>query len=232
MKIGRNQPCPCGSGKKFKRCHGAPDSGQGSVRRLESIPPEVMRELARRQALEIRRRQQQGLGRPVISGMLEDHRLVTVGNRLYASDKVQTFHDFLRDYIPKVFGTEWVRAEREKPAELQHPVMRWALQSFADYRRMAVEVDGFLSAPANGAMRSLLGLSYNLYLTAHNVALQEAFIKRLKHPGTFWGRFTKPMLPLPSSRLASMSNSRTRPIQPAPIVNLPRCIGRAESGSR
>jgi preprotein translocase subunit SecA len=23
-KIGRNQPCPCGSGKKYKRCHGAP----------------------------------------------------------------------------------------------------------------------------------------------------------------------------------------------------------------
>jgi preprotein translocase subunit SecA len=26
-KIGRNEPCPCGSGKKFKRCHG--QSGQG-----------------------------------------------------------------------------------------------------------------------------------------------------------------------------------------------------------
>jgi preprotein translocase subunit SecA len=22
-KIGRNEPCPCGSGKKFKHCHGA-----------------------------------------------------------------------------------------------------------------------------------------------------------------------------------------------------------------
>ncbi|HCL48976.1 MAG TPA: hypothetical protein DHW86_05610, partial [Rhodobiaceae bacterium] len=22
-KTGRNQPCPCGSGKKFKHCHGA-----------------------------------------------------------------------------------------------------------------------------------------------------------------------------------------------------------------
>ena len=22
-KIGRNQPCPCGSGEKYKRCHGA-----------------------------------------------------------------------------------------------------------------------------------------------------------------------------------------------------------------
>lgn len=23
-KVGANQPCPCGSGKKFKRCHGGP----------------------------------------------------------------------------------------------------------------------------------------------------------------------------------------------------------------
>ena len=22
VKIGRNDPCPCGSGKKFKQCHG------------------------------------------------------------------------------------------------------------------------------------------------------------------------------------------------------------------
>jgi preprotein translocase subunit SecA len=21
-KVGRNDPCPCGSGKKFKKCHG------------------------------------------------------------------------------------------------------------------------------------------------------------------------------------------------------------------
>ncbi len=24
-KVGRNEPCPCGSGKKFKHCHGSPD---------------------------------------------------------------------------------------------------------------------------------------------------------------------------------------------------------------
>ncbi|MGA1315702.1 MAG: SEC-C metal-binding domain-containing protein [Rubrivivax sp.] len=23
-KVGRNEPCPCGSGKKFKKCCGAP----------------------------------------------------------------------------------------------------------------------------------------------------------------------------------------------------------------
>jgi preprotein translocase subunit SecA len=24
-KVGRNDPCPCGSGKKYKKCHGAND---------------------------------------------------------------------------------------------------------------------------------------------------------------------------------------------------------------
>ncbi len=23
VKVGRNDPCPCGSGKKYKQCHGA-----------------------------------------------------------------------------------------------------------------------------------------------------------------------------------------------------------------
>jgi uncharacterized protein YecA (UPF0149 family) len=26
-KIGRNAPCPCGSGLKYKKCHGQPDPG-------------------------------------------------------------------------------------------------------------------------------------------------------------------------------------------------------------
>ena len=25
-KVGRNEPCPCGSGRKFKQCHGALES--------------------------------------------------------------------------------------------------------------------------------------------------------------------------------------------------------------
>lgn len=27
--VGRNDPCPCGSGLKFKRCHGSPTGGPG-----------------------------------------------------------------------------------------------------------------------------------------------------------------------------------------------------------
>jgi len=28
-KIGRNDPCPCGSGKKYKKCHGAAAGAAG-----------------------------------------------------------------------------------------------------------------------------------------------------------------------------------------------------------
>ncbi|NLH43877.1 MAG: hypothetical protein GX448_18720, partial [Planctomycetes bacterium] len=27
MKIARNAPCPCGSGKKYKKCHGRSETG-------------------------------------------------------------------------------------------------------------------------------------------------------------------------------------------------------------
>jgi preprotein translocase subunit SecA len=29
--VGRNELCPCGSGKKFKRCHGAPGGPTGLI---------------------------------------------------------------------------------------------------------------------------------------------------------------------------------------------------------
>jgi len=29
-KVGRNHPCPCGNGKKYKKCHGAPNDGKWS----------------------------------------------------------------------------------------------------------------------------------------------------------------------------------------------------------
>jgi hypothetical protein len=30
--VGRNEPCPCGSGKKFKKCHGENQEWQGNVK--------------------------------------------------------------------------------------------------------------------------------------------------------------------------------------------------------
>jgi hypothetical protein len=35
-KIGRNDPCPCGSGKKFKMCHGATEEGIKEMEKLSA----------------------------------------------------------------------------------------------------------------------------------------------------------------------------------------------------
>ncbi|WP_278258130.1 DUF5926 family protein [Nocardioides convexus] len=41
-EIGPRQPCPCGSGKRYKACHGAPGGGQVFVKRpFEGMPSET-----------------------------------------------------------------------------------------------------------------------------------------------------------------------------------------------
>ena len=40
-KVSRNAPCPCGSGKKFKHCHGAIASAAAGVARLEALRVDV-----------------------------------------------------------------------------------------------------------------------------------------------------------------------------------------------
>jgi len=52
-KVGRNDPCPCGSGKKYKKCHGKdeerrpPNSAQRVAQRRAAIDAPTLR-LARR----------------------------------------------------------------------------------------------------------------------------------------------------------------------------------------
>ena len=46
--IGRNALCPCGSGKKFKKCHGAPGGPTG----LTARPARLSVRGGRRRALE------------------------------------------------------------------------------------------------------------------------------------------------------------------------------------
>jgi SEC-C motif len=70
MKIGRNEPCPCGSGKKFKKCcidSAAPDARPA----VGAAPPEMLQHaqemLRLHEAQQNVRRQQQGHGGPIIS---------------------------------------------------------------------------------------------------------------------------------------------------------------------
>ena len=76
-KLGRNDPCNCGSGKKYKCCH-------GSVYREYAPNLELInKKNQERYVLEIQRKREQGLGKPIIHTEYQGKSIIAVGNVLY-----------------------------------------------------------------------------------------------------------------------------------------------------
>ena len=176
-KIDRNEPCPCGSGQKFKKCHGL-------TKRPVSIAPQVLHELQSIEALERQRVKQQGFGRPIIAAPVGGLRAVAVGDALYQT-KAKTFHEFLWEYIKSIFGSQWGNAELAKAPDKRHPLLNWYQES-AKYINGHIRERGKVhTMPSIGVVSAYLRLAYNLYLTAHNQKLEERLIGRLKQPDQF-----------------------------------------------
>lgn len=186
-KISRNQPCPCGSGKKYKRCHGGIHADPPSS---SDLPPnsgeELARAMRRTEAEHKQREKQQGLGRPIVSAEVAGHRVIAVGSSVYTSKRWKTFHDFLRQYLIGQLGFDWFKVEQSKPLDQRHQIVRWYDQAIADAERNSIKVGGVQTGPMTGAQRAFLNLSYNIYLIAHHAepkdakALLATFIDRLK----------------------------------------------------
>lgn len=179
-KVGRNQPCPCGSGKKFKRCHGAPDYHEDFARQIRDG-------LAHAEAIRVQRERQQGLGRPIISAEAFGQRFVAVKNRLLHSRKWKTFHDFLCDYIKMAIGPEWGNVELAKPLEQRHPILVWYHHLCLHQRSFIKEPGKVQSAPMTGAVAAYMHLACDLYALDHNAELQEKLVGRLRDRDNFYG---------------------------------------------
>jgi SEC-C motif len=193
-KIGRNDPCPCGSGLKFKRCHYNARFELPYLLRQAKIEKgleeEARRLLEERKAQEYQRQQQQGLGRPIISVEHQGYRFVAVGSHLFYSKTWKTFTDFLGDYIKMTLGGEWGNAELKKPLEKRHPILQWYHHICLLQRKSIKKAGEIYSAPVTGAVSAYYGLAYNLYLIAHNVHdIQTRLIDRLKNRDNFQGAF-------------------------------------------
>lgn len=185
-KIGRNDPCPCGSGKKFKRCHEfLPQVAPHPT--IEKVMEKSRLMLDRAKAQEKQRAQQQGFGRPIISAEVNGTRFVAVGKKLMWSKKWKTVHDFLGDYIRSALGTEWGNAELAKPLDQRHPILLW-------YHHLCLLQQEFIKAPGNvhsgpmnGAAEAWFQLAYDLYSLEHNAELQRKLLNRIKDPKMFQG---------------------------------------------
>jgi hypothetical protein len=174
-KIGRNQPCPCGSGKKYKKCCGDLRARESPSRQLDpQVDRRIQQKLREIEAENIQREKQQGLGKSIVAVEFHDHRFVAVGNKLYWSKKWKTFQDFLRDHVINQLGCEWFRGEIAKPEHRQHPIARWFEQSIADLKRLGKQEGEITTGPMTGAQSAFLNLAYNLYLIAHHADPEES----------------------------------------------------------
>lgn len=179
-KIGRNEPCICGSGKKYKRCH-------GSIENMAELTANVTKMRQWAEAARAQRERQQGLGKPIISTESNGYRLVAVKNRILHSKGWKTFHDFLGDYIKSAIGPEWGNAELAKPLEQRHPILLW-YQKLCDCQRAFLKKQGEISsAPMTGAVSAYMHLAYDLYALDHDAELQEKLLARLRNRDMFTG---------------------------------------------
>jgi SEC-C motif-containing protein len=186
-KIGRNEPCPCGSGLKYKKCHASP--GGPPAGKAASAVPNLQHVLEQIRASERIRQTQQGLGRPIIALKSGDRQIVAVGNKVYFSDKWKTFPDFLAEYMKQKLGSDWGNAEIAKPLAERHPLMQW-YDAYCKYQQATIKTPGEVChANVTGIVACYLGLAYSLYLLDHNVEIQERLLGRLKDPANFQGAF-------------------------------------------
>jgi len=193
MKIRRNDPCPCGSGKKFKKCHNNPRFELPFLIQQAHIEKHLEEEgkrlLEQKRAKEIQRQHQQGLGRPIISIEFQGYRFVAVGSKVHYG-KWKTFHDFLGNYIKSSLGGEWGNTELKKQVPARHPILKWYGHVCKLHQENAKKLGPVFSSPMIGAASAYYRLAYNLYLIAHNGKdIQTRLLARLRNADNFPGAF-------------------------------------------
>lgn len=186
-KPGRNEPCPCGSGKKFKRCHGGLNAD------YQVMISRGAEEAQRRAEIHwIQQQRQQGLGRPIIAAQAGGKRIVAVGHRLFQG-AWPTFHEFLYSYIFDVLGRDWFEAQTQLEQNERHPVIRWHERLLATPKASDLAPGETRQTPMTGAISAFLTLAYDLYTLEHNndqthtPELRKLLIGRLKNQDQFIG---------------------------------------------
>jgi len=202
-KIGRNDPCFCGSGKKFKKCHGAlsiPRSRSNDVPptavRVQHIggpPPaaiaQVMEKFQEHQRRESNRIRHYGHIRPEIAIDFNGYKFVAIGGTLLymPSDKCRFLPDVLLTYIPHLFGKEWFEREIAKSPDERHPVMQWRIKGMNYMNEQPRLPDGSYGATPTGPLLAYMTFAYDTYVVANNGGLDKRLIERLMQKSQFQG---------------------------------------------
>lgn len=187
QEIGRNDPCPCGSGRKYKRCHLSADRIA-----KEGLPRPVVEYFQRTEA-ERRAREEIGLYVDFVNPILhQGHKMWAIGGGLYdVPNPSSTFHDLILNVLGQTLGKEWWQEESAKEEDEQHFVARCFSahsQALENRAEAATEVKpGVWAMDPDGLSQYLHSLAFDVACLIHRSSLPEDLLKRLRHRDQFQG---------------------------------------------
>jgi len=190
MKIGRNQPCPCGSGRKYKKCHlanGAPLLNSTTVTKLEPTP-ETERIRHELEIHQIERRKilaQVGVFIDfVIPTHFKGNKVWALGSRLYARrPEKETFHEFIVYVLKDEMGRDWWLDQMKSPEGKQHFIYKCFMKHYDWQDKNQIPKnkhrEGWRAVP-DGYSRALTSLAFDICSLIHAVHLPEIFLNKLR----------------------------------------------------
>src|SRR2546429_2455880 len=196
MKIGRNKPCPCGSGLKYKACHYQIETAGRMPISLQGLEYTNLVGALERETLEIRERQERlrSLGifidfvKPVI---FQEKKVWALGNRIYPNRPPnQTFHEFIIETLRELLGKEWWERQCRLPDIDQHFIFRCFIKHQewkSKNERPENRLEEMWRALPDGYSRTLAALAFDVCSLMHAVHLPEVFLKKLRNNSDYQG---------------------------------------------
>lgn len=185
---GRNDPCPCGSGKKYKKCC------LKSSATVHEVPKRIPRDVI--DSLRKVRHEQEALEekgiyvnyfRPIIH---QGKKVWAVRHTVYLNrPPSETFHEFIIYFLRHSFGEDWWKENTD--THDKHFIVKCFLH-FLDWRKEHLTRDlqvenALYAAYPDGLSRSLLALAFDIVSLEHTQKLPEQLKNRLKNKDQYQG---------------------------------------------
>lgn len=189
MKVGRNESCPCGSKKKYKKCCGDP-------LKAETQHIEFYETTAGRHVLEkavemmIPKKPPRMVSRPQMQTVAFGQKLRVVRNTIHFRPLEETFFDFQLNVLFWILGEDWYNAEMKKPPDERHVIIKWRTERnklLKKYRKPDAAPNEPVKAPITGNVKALQVLSDDIYQLQHALETPKKIVQRLSNMREYQG---------------------------------------------
>ncbi len=197
MKIGRNSPCPCGSGRKYKKCclikvgvNATPRVTEvTSTPELESLRGQIDKENEDRRTKYL---EPLGIYVDFVKPMIYKGRKIwALGSRLYYErPSEETFHEFIMFVLCQTLGEEWRKQQISLPEDKQHFAYR-CYEKYNAWRKKnhtsSNQRGGVWAALPDGWTRAFLALAFDVCSLIHKDYMSDSLLNRLRNRDQYQG---------------------------------------------